>query len=266
MKLKINKIIADSPQIVKFLGGERWKPNLGVIQVVLGRAPVGEDGNIPKFPAAYMEVDLGIVPGAQQSTDISNWLQDEIIAVLNRPHAEANINAKVVGVSYRRKLFRGKYVYMVHAKNAVLQELVASTLRDYKIPVVPWVIYNAAKEVGDMESGLKAFKAAMAAITGAVLSSGDRRSPGRRYWNAHKDILKSIAGDETMAAHTAPRTGRQPRWSRRKNGRGITRRQKNKCVLEQAALAKAPRVVVGYVGNKKHRLGRAMRKCSRETL
>ena len=56
--------------------------------------------------------------------------------------------------------------------------------------------------MGDMESGLKAFKAAMAAITGAVLSSGDRRSPGRRYWNAHKDILKSIAGDKTMAAHS----------------------------------------------------------------
>ena len=163
---------------------------------------MGEDGNTPKFPAAYMKLDLGIVPGAQQSTDISNWLQDEIIAVLNRSHAGANINAKMTGVSYHRKLFREKYVYMVHAKNAVLQELVASTLRDYKTPVVPWAIYNAAKEVGDMESGLKAFKEAMAAITGAMLSSGDRRSLGRRYWNAHKDILKSIAGDKTMAAHS----------------------------------------------------------------
>jgi hypothetical protein len=63
--------IADSPRVVKFLGGESCKPgpNIGVIQIVLGRAAVGGDGNIPKFPATYMELDLGIVPGAQQSTD-----------------------------------------------------------------------------------------------------------------------------------------------------------------------------------------------------
>jgi hypothetical protein len=123
-----------------------------------------------------MEMDFGIVPGAQQSTDIANWLQDGIIAMLSRSHAEADISAKMIGVPYHRKLFRGKYVYMVHAKNEVLQELVASTLRDYKIP--------------------------MATITGAVLTSGDRRSLGRRYWNAHKDILKSIADDGTVAAHS----------------------------------------------------------------
>jgi hypothetical protein len=72
--------IEESPQIVKFLGGQRCKPgpNLGIIQIVLGRAPVGEDGNIPKCPAAYMKLDLGIVPGAQQSTEILNWFQDEV--------------------------------------------------------------------------------------------------------------------------------------------------------------------------------------------
>jgi hypothetical protein len=81
---------------------------------------------------------------------------------------------------------------MVHAKNAVVQELVASTLKNYKIPMVPWVIYNKAKEVADMESGLKAFKETMAKIVGEKLSSRDRRSLGRRFWDAHKDILKSI--------------------------------------------------------------------------
>jgi hypothetical protein len=53
---------------------------------------------------------------------------------------------------------------MVHAKNAVAQEILASTLQDYKIPMVPWKIYNAAKEVDGMESGLKAFKEAVAKI------------------------------------------------------------------------------------------------------
>ena len=43
--------IADSPRVVKFLGGERCKPkpNIGVIQVVLQRAPVGDESNIPKY-------------------------------------------------------------------------------------------------------------------------------------------------------------------------------------------------------------------------
>jgi hypothetical protein len=107
--------IADSPQIVNFLGGQRCKPgpSLGVIQIVLGRASVGEDGNIPKCPAAYMKLDLRIVPGAQQSTEISNWLQDEVIAVISRSHPDAHIDSKVIGVFYHRKLFRGRYVYMV---------------------------------------------------------------------------------------------------------------------------------------------------------
>jgi hypothetical protein len=51
---------------------------------------------------------------------------------------------------------------MVHAKNAVLQELVASTLKGYEIPMVPRRIYKADKEMARwrtyMEPGLKAFK------------------------------------------------------------------------------------------------------------
>jgi hypothetical protein len=73
---------------------------------MLGRASVGEEGNIPKFSAAYIKLDLVIVPGAQQSTEISNWLQDEVIAMLNKSHPEANIDAKMIGVFYHRKLFR----------------------------------------------------------------------------------------------------------------------------------------------------------------
>jgi hypothetical protein len=102
----------------------------------MGRAPVGEDPNTPKYPSAYIQMDLGIVPGAQESTAISNWFQDEIIAAVNKAHSEANIDAKTIGVFYHSKLFRGRFVYMVHAKNAVLQEMVASTMRGYEIPIV----------------------------------------------------------------------------------------------------------------------------------
>jgi hypothetical protein len=81
--------------------------------------------------------------------------------------------------------------------------------------VVPWVIYNAAKEVGDMESGLKAFKEARW-----------QRSLGRRYWNVHKDILKSIAGDETLAAHSLTDWAAASLEQEKKNDRRTTRRQK----------------------------------------
>jgi hypothetical protein len=133
-------------------------------------------GYTPKFPAAFLKVDLGIVPGAQQSPEISNWLQDEVIARMKECNAEAQVDDKVLGVFYHRKLYRGQYVYMVHAKNATVQEMVASTLLDYKIPVVPWKIYNAATELNTMGSGLNAFKKTFAKIVGATLSSGDRRS------------------------------------------------------------------------------------------
>jgi hypothetical protein len=68
----------------------------------MGRAPVGEDAIIPKCPAAYIQIqmDLGIVPGAQESTIISNWFQDEIIAAMNKAHSEANIDAKTIDVEY----------------------------------------------------------------------------------------------------------------------------------------------------------------------
>jgi hypothetical protein len=78
------KKIVDSPQIVKFLGGKRYRPkqDIGVTQIVLQGVAVNwaADGHTPKFPAAFLKVDLGIVPGAQQSPEISNWLQDEILA------------------------------------------------------------------------------------------------------------------------------------------------------------------------------------------
>ena len=63
--------IVDSPQIVKFLGGERYRPkqDAGAAQIALQRVAVNwaTDGCTPKSLAAFLKVDLGIVPGAQQS-------------------------------------------------------------------------------------------------------------------------------------------------------------------------------------------------------
>jgi hypothetical protein len=84
------------------------KQNIGVTQVVLQGVAVGGGGHTPKFPAAYLKIDLGIVPGAQQSPEISNRFQDEVIERINKSHADAQVGAKMTGVFYHRKLFRGQ--------------------------------------------------------------------------------------------------------------------------------------------------------------
>jgi hypothetical protein len=87
------------------------KQGAGVTQIVLqGVAVNWADGCTPKFPAAHLKVDLGIVPGAQQSPEISNRLQDEVIARTKECNAEAQVDDKVLGVSYHRKLYRGQHV------------------------------------------------------------------------------------------------------------------------------------------------------------
>jgi hypothetical protein len=154
----------------------------------------------------------------------------------------------MLGVFYHRKLYRGQYVYMVHAKNATAQEMVASTLLDYKIPMVPWKTYNAATELNTMEKGLNAFKKTFAKIVGATLPSGDRRSLGRRHWEVHGDILKSIADDEYMEANGI--TSWAAATPEQHEGRQQAHTNaKIKCVTERGGLAKAPREVVEFVGN-----------------
>jgi hypothetical protein len=102
----LNLFLADSPQIVKFLGGKRYRPkqDIGVTQVVLQRVAVNwaTDGHTPKFPAAFLKVDLGNGPGAQQSPEISNWLQDEILARTKECSTTESLRAddKMLGVFY----------------------------------------------------------------------------------------------------------------------------------------------------------------------
>jgi hypothetical protein len=109
-------------------------------------------------------------------------------------------------------------------------------------------IYKAAKEMADINNGIRAFKDDMTTIAGAKLSSTDRRSLARRYWNTHKDFLCEIADDEVMEEHsitdwaTATLAQNEQRQQNRTDA-------KAKCVLEQSALLKASRTVVAYVGS-----------------
>jgi hypothetical protein len=161
---------------------------------------------------------------------------------------DKSIDDTSTGVFYHTRLFRGKYVYMVHTRSAVLQEVVANTLGGHKIPMVAPKLYKAAKEMADINNGLKAYKDDMATISGAKLSSNDPRSLARRYWNTHKDILCEIADGEVVEEHsitdwaTATPEQKEQRQQNRTDA-------KAKCVLEQSTLLKASRNVVAYVGN-----------------
>ena len=84
-----------------------------------------------------------------------------------------------IGVFYHSRYNRGKYVYMVHARSAVMQEIVASALGGHKIPMVEQKLYKAAKEMADINKGLRVFKDDMATVSGAKLSANDRRSLAR---------------------------------------------------------------------------------------
>jgi hypothetical protein len=156
------KEIENDPQIVKFLGGKRCKPNehAGEVHLVVRRAPVGEDTAIPRYPAAHLQLDLGIVPSAQEPTTTSNWLQDDIIARLQAAHPQdKSTDDKSTRVSYHTRLFRGRYVYLVHTMSAVLQEMVANTLSGHKIPVVSpklyrWMPHNASFGFLDRPHGI----------------------------------------------------------------------------------------------------------------
>jgi hypothetical protein len=111
-------------------------------------------------------------------------------------------------------------------------------------------IYTAAKEVAGMETGLKAFRDAIATVVGAKLASGDRRAIGRRYWNTNKDFLKSIAGDEVMAGHNLTDWAAAPLVQKEQRQTSHTA-AKNKWLhtRESGSGEQASRVVVGCVGN-----------------
>ena len=139
------------------------------------------------------------MPSAQESTTIANRLQDHVIDMLQKAHPlDKSTDDSSTGVFYHTRFYRGKYVYMVHAKSAVMQEIVASALGGHKIPMVEQKLYKAAKEMADINKGLIAFKDDMAAVTGAKLSTNDRRSLARRFWNKNKEMLCEIADDEVM--------------------------------------------------------------------
>jgi hypothetical protein len=88
--------------VVKFLRGERNKPkdNVGVVTFVVGRELVGKGDWTPRFPAAYLKITVGVVPAAQQSTEIANMLQEKVLRRLLITLPDEKYTAEDCGVFY----------------------------------------------------------------------------------------------------------------------------------------------------------------------
>jgi hypothetical protein len=102
--------VKDIPGALKFLGGKSCEPSksTGTKCCTLSRAPVGPDSLKPRFPAAHLEMDLGIVVGAQQTPAIANALQQQVKAVVEEAFPrDDRLSPKTYGVPYHNKLAQG---------------------------------------------------------------------------------------------------------------------------------------------------------------
>jgi hypothetical protein len=203
--------IKDCADTVKFLGGERAKPGKhhGDLTFALGRAPVGADGWDPSYPAAFLLPTLGIVPGAQQSMEIANMMQDEVLRIMNaddpeRGDAEAEEADKydqtMVGVFYHAWFTRGRgrHVYMIHAQNPMAQEAVSDILAGSVMPLIARDVYYAASELQLLENSIRRFKDKMKALLQAGMNTEQRRVASRAIWEDTKELAKKDLDTELL--------------------------------------------------------------------
>jgi hypothetical protein len=80
--------------------------------------PRPNDAKIPRFPAAYLEMDRGIGICAQHTPKISNELQKQVESHVVKmfPSDERN-GLKKYGVTYHKQIAGGKHIWMVRALN-----------------------------------------------------------------------------------------------------------------------------------------------------
>ena len=75
-----------------------------------------------------------------------------------------------------------RHVYMVHAKNPVIQEAVAAALGGDIIPLIDREVYYAASELQLLENGICRFKDKLAVLIQANKDSTPRREEARAVW------------------------------------------------------------------------------------
>jgi hypothetical protein len=174
------KKIEHCEHTVNFLGGKRAKPrgDHGVISFAMGRSAEAQCGRRllgTEVPDSTPGSIAGCgTCGKQQSMEIANVLQDEVIRRLGMVETD-------VGVFYHAWLAsaKAKHVYVIHARSQMIQENVAAALAGDVIPVVEREVYYAASEMQLLEDSIRKFKAELKTLTGADSNSTARRKKSR---------------------------------------------------------------------------------------
>jgi hypothetical protein len=149
--------VKDISGALKFLGGKRCAPSksTGTKWYTLSRVPVGPDSQKPRYPAAHLEMDLGIVIGAQQTPAVANALQQQVEAVVEaRFPRDHRLSLRTYGVSYHSKMAHGaRHAWMVHALNEEVQELVSQALEGAKLSMAEASVYISGGGAAEAPKG-----------------------------------------------------------------------------------------------------------------
>jgi hypothetical protein len=124
--------------------------------------------------------------------EIANLIQDEVIRRLRIEVPEKGYDQAGVGVFYHAWYGKGqgRHVFLIHAKNPVIQEEVAAALAGDVIPLIDRSVYYAASEMQLLESGISKFKDKLAVLIGANNDSASR--------NEEEGRQGRLGGDERI--------------------------------------------------------------------
>jgi hypothetical protein len=121
------------------------------------------------------------VVGAHQTPAISNALQRQVKAIVDVAFPnDDRLSPKTYGVFYHASLARGaRHVWMVHALNEEVQEMVSQALEGRKLSMVEASVYKAAEELQRLQKGMAIFKATMKRVLESESSNKIRREAAR---------------------------------------------------------------------------------------
>jgi hypothetical protein len=148
-------------------------------------------------------MDQGVIPGVQKTTQIANDLQRQVearVVVKMFPNDE-RIGLKMYGVFYHKHIMGRKHIYMVHARNEVVQEMVAEARANARIPMVDKIVFHAADEMQRLKKGMATFQAAMAKTVESKSDSKSRRQVGKQLHHKKTEEANAAADAKQLTEH-----------------------------------------------------------------
>jgi hypothetical protein len=111
------------------------------------------------------------------------------------------LSPKTYGVFYHAALAHGaRHVWVVHALNEEVQELVSQALEGRKLPMAETSVYKAAEELQGLQKGMTIFKAAMKRTLESDSTPEIRRAAARLLFTKKGEGVYQKADEELLAA------------------------------------------------------------------